>query len=684
MSKRPILFRTIFTLIVVAVFVWSMFPLRESDFYETFLSTVKDPKDPQIEQLISLAKEKQAKDKVNYAYPSIALEAAAKEMKIKSADGRVHPMDLIQYINPVMVKSQKLQNNGDVISMVRKKAAGSIHLGIDLNGGAEFLLQLIPDERAKANFDKFRDNAIETLRKRLESRSIFESEISPAGQDLISVRVPVVTEDEKAILEKLILRSAKLEFRLVHPDNNSELAKFYNFLAQGHEASEYLDTPPETEIMSIESRNAKGELEVTYYLIENEVQMEGDQIEDSSVVLDQFNMRQISLSFTKEGSDRFAEITSKNVGRQLAIILDGKLYSAPRLNEPIIGGHASISGNFSQDEAQELSDCLVSGSLPFTIVIASRSDIDPTIGSETVRQSLVSGIVGTILVMLFMLIYYRMAGLIANLSLIFNALIMLGALAAFNVTLTLPGIAGFILTLGMAVDANVLIYERIREELRLGKSVVNAVNIGFDRAFSAIFDSNLTTLFVALILYWQGSGSIKGFAMTLAIGIFTTLFTAVFMTKLFFDILLWFVPIKDLKMMSFLHNPKIDFIKLSRYTITLSVIMVVVSHGFMAVKGRAILGIDFTGGTQLIINYTQQDKSQNVIPPSEIKEYLAKQGYEANVTYKKIGATSNDDNGTNVLEIVIRDKGNSQVSSESSEKLIEAMDAAYPNVKFTK
>ena len=421
MNKKFILFRTVFAAIVVIVFVLAALPLRESDFYDTFREILSNPHDPQVEELIAKAKELQEKDKVHYAYPSVALEAAARDIRIKESDGRTNPMDLVKYVNPVIIKNQKLQNNGDVISLVRRKAAGSIHLGIDLNGGAEFLLQLTTDEKASGSFDKYRDNAIETLRKRLESRSIYESEISPAGSNLLSVRVPVVTKDEKAILEKLILRSAKLEFRLVHPDNERELQKFYSFLSQGHDPDEYLDTPPESEFMSIESRNANGDLRVQYFLIENEVQMEGDQIQDSSVIMDQYGQRQIALSFTKAGADQFREVTSKNVGRQLAIILDGKLYSAPTLQVPITDGHASITGSFSQDEAKELSDCLVSGSLPFTITIASRSDIDPTIGAETVRQSVISGIIGTLLVMIFMIIYYRFSGIVADLSLIFNA-----------------------------------------------------------------------------------------------------------------------------------------------------------------------------------------------------------------------------------------------------------------------
>jgi len=421
----------------------------------------------------------------------------------------------------------------------------------------------------------------------------------------VSVRVPVVTDDEKAILEKLILRSAKLEFRLVHPDNDKELQKFYSFLAQGHDPSEYLDTPSEAEFLSVESRDSNGNLQTHWYLVETEVQMEGDKIENSDVVMDQFSRRQISISFTKAGSDQFREVTRKNVGRCLAIVLDGKLYSAPVLRVPIENGQAVIEGSFSQDEAKELSDCLVSGSLPFQLVIATRSDIDPTIGVDTVRKSLLSGIVGTLLVMVFMIIYYRTSGIIANLSLLFNALLMLGAIAAFNVTLTLPGIAGLVLTIGMAVDANVLIYERIREEIEAGKSVQNAVKIGFDKAFSAIFDSNLTTFFIGAILLWLGSGSIKGFAMTLAIGILTTMFTAVFLTHLFFDLMIRFFKIQNLKMMIFLRNPNFDFIKLSKIAICISAFFVVISLVFMTVKGRGILGIDFTGGTQLLINYAQ-------------------------------------------------------------------------------
>ncbi|MBO4490553.1 MAG: protein translocase subunit SecD [Lentisphaeria bacterium] len=687
MNKKPVLLRTIFTLIVVGVFVAAMFPLREKDFYETFLTLLENPSDPLVKELVANAKAKQESDKVKYPYASTALEAACKEIKVPGKDGQSYPVDLIKLVKPVIMKSQKLQNNGDVISLVRKNASGSFHLGIDLNGGAEFLLRLDPDEKAKANFDKFRDNAIETIRKRLAGQNIFETEISPAGQDFVSVRVPVVTKADKANLEKLILRSAKLEFRLVHPDNDTEVPKFERYLAQGGDPDAYPDTPPESEFLSMEERDSDGNLFYRWTLVENEVQMEGDQVEDASVRLNEFGMREIALNFTSTGAVQFGKVTTKYVHRKLAIVLDGKLYSAPNLKEPILGGSASISGNFSQDEAKSVADALVSGSLPFKITIASRSDIDATVGEETVRQSLFSGIIGTLLVIIFMIVYYRLAGVVADISLVVNALLLLGAMAAFDVTLTLPGIAGIILTIGMAVDANVLIYERIREEQNAGKTIRSAVDSGFDRAFSAIFDSNLTTLFIGLILFWQGTGAIKGFAMTLAIGIFTTLFTTVFLTRLLFDLILRipFLNIQNLKMMLFLKNPHFDFIGARKFIIPFAVCCLVGSIVVFCVRGSDMLGIDFTGGTQLIVKYVPLEKGAERVPVSQIDDYLKSVGYDSRSAYKQV---TDDDNkeGASKLEIVIRSSKdhNTQVSAEISDQLIRDLDAKYPQIQFTK
>lgn len=684
MNKKPVLLRSLFALIVVAVFVFSMFPLQESDFYDTFESLLADRNDPTIRKVIDLAKQKQNDDKLAYAYPSQALEAAAKEIHVPGANGTgSYPVDLVRYVKPAAVKSQKLQNNADVISLIRKNAAGALRLGIDLNGGAEFLLRLKPDESkvTSTNYDALRDTAIETIRKRLEGQNIFETEISPAGQDYISVRVPIVSEDQKANLEKILLRSARLEFRLVHPMSQQACVAYEAYLEKGGDPDAYLDTPEGAEFLSIEERNKNGDLTVRYELVEIEPQMTGDRIRQSQVGVTRFGQREIQLSFTPEGAAEFGRVTEANVGRRLAIVLDGKLYSAPVLNEPIYGGNAQITGDFSQEEAKNVSDALNSGSLPFSISVVSRSNIDPTVGSETIQKSIVSGIIGTILVMIFMLIYYRSAGMIANISLLVNALVLLGAMAAFDVTLTLPGIAGIVLTLGMAVDANVLIYERIREEQNAGKPLAAAVDVGFNRAFSAIFDSNLTTMFTGIILYWQGTGAIKGFAMTLVIGIFTTLFTAVFLTRILFDLMLRIpgLKMKKINMMMFFPNPNVPFVKLRFVGFAVSAFLIVASLIIVGVKCKngTAFGIDFTGGTQIMVDYVPLEKGVERIPVSDIDRYLNEQGYDAKSTYKN---EQNGEDGKRVLEVVVRPKDKEDVSAR---QLIADMDAAFPEVKFT-
>lgn len=692
MKRTPILLRSIFALFVIVVFVWSMFPLKDSDFYETFLKIVKDPKDATVQKLVTDAKAKQKEDNFKYAYPSKAIEATANEM----VDPEGKKLQLNSFIIPAVVKQRKLKTNSDVISLVRGNAAGAIRLGIDLHGGAEFMIQLKTDkEEAEKDFERFRDNAVETLRKRLEKQGFYECDISPAGGNLVSVRVPVSTDDEKASLEKLIIRSAKLDFRLAHTDSNriveqiAAARRAYNDAKKPISMEDFFEQVYQREHPEFADYDLlleNSDRDTRYVLVSKKIEMDGKEIKDAGVATDEYGQRSISLSFSNTGAEQFGKVTSANVGRLLAIVLDGQLYSAPQLKVPILDGRAQITGSFSEDDAKNVADALVSGSLPFTIEIASRSDIEPTVGTETIRKSIWSGIIGTILVMIFMMIYYRVAGLVANLSLIFNAMVMLGAIAAFDVTLTLPGIAGIILTLGMAVDANVLIYERIREEIRGGKSVANAIDIGFNRAFSAIFDSNLTTLFVALILFWQGSGTIKGFAITLSIGIFTTLFTAVFLTRIFFDLILRVAGarLKSLNMLAFLHNPHVDFIKLRKIAFPLSALLVIGSISLMVYQGREMLGIDFTGGSQLLVKYAPKDKGAKAIPTSEIEKYLKKQGYEAKASYKTVtSSASAADSGEKLLEIVVRDQGG-KVSDELGQEIIRKMDAAYPQVVFAK
>ena len=662
MNKKPIILRSIFALLVLVVFVFSMHPLQERDFYDAFKDICSDPSAKEVTELIAAAKEKKAKDPS--MYDSVALETAALDKGIS----------LDKLVKPSLVKSQKITNSRDVLSLIRKNSAASIRRGIDLNGGAEFILELVPDaadkEKIEKDFEKYRDLAIETLRKRLTQKNIFEADISPAGGKYISMRVPIVTKDEKAVIEKLIKMSAKLQFKLVHPNNAAEVSK-YEADPKGYQ-------PPEGYEIKISTESRNGKAYRSVYIVERAQQMDGKDIEDAYPTMNQFGQREIILSFKHAGATRFGEVTSNNVGRELAIILDGELYSAPRINQAITGGNAQITGSFSREDAENISNALVSGSVPFAMTIQAQSDIDPTIGEQTVRDGLYSGIAGMILVMIFMICYYVRSGIIANISLFVNAVLMLGAMAAFDVTLTLPGIAGMILTIGMAVDANVLIYERIREEINSGKTIGNAIDFGFDRAYSAIFDSNFTTLFVAVILLWQGTGAIKGFAITLAIGVFTTLFTAVFLTRLLFDLMTRFMTIKKLRMFSFGKIPQVDYLGKKKYALALSAILIIASIAVVAVRGKDCLGIDFTGGTQLTFDFAK------AVPAETISKLLDEKGFENKVTYKTGSAVD----AKKQLEILIREKtGKTKAqTAEQGAQLMNAvsneLNAAFPDAKF--
>ncbi len=672
MNKKPFILRSVFCFLVLLVFLLSMYPLTQRDFYDTLNGLVVDRSDPKLKEVVEAAKGKQAVNKALYA--STAIEEAASEKGIS----------LVDFVKPRVVKSQGLSNNRDVIALVRKNAAGSIRLGLDLNGGVEFLLDIKPMQKPgakddsylkdfKDNFERYRDMAIETLRRRLETQNIFETEITPAGGGYISLRVPIVTKEEKLKLERLIKMSARLHFRLVSPENDRLVQEFLanpdSFqIPDGYERME-----------TTEARRGHGPQRHIYF-IDREIQMDGSGITEAYPAMGQYGQREIMLAFNTEGSLRFGEVTRNNVGRLLAIVLDNSLYSAPQIKSAIEGGHAQITGDFSKEEAETISNALVSGSMPFQIEIQGQFDTEPTLGAETVRDGIYSGLAGMILVVLFMAFYYMRAGLIANISLVANTMILLGALAAFDVTLTLPGIAGIILTLGMAVDANILIYERIREELENNKTVLNAIDLGYKHAFSAIFDSNMTHLFVSVILMWQGTGAIKGFAITLAIGVLSTLFTAVFFSRVLFDIMTRYMTVKTLSMHHIVKHPNIDFLSWRKPAIIFSIVLSLVCFAVAGYRGSDIFGIDFTGGTQIMLNY---EKAENV---DHIEKALSAVGFETKVTYK---TTSAIDGGKKNLELLLREKKGGAnpsmkgTSGELKEKIMGLLNEKFPEAKFS-
>jgi preprotein translocase subunit SecD len=362
---------------------------------------------------------------------------------------------------------------------------------------------------------------------------VSEPEIARQGQNRILIQLPGVKDPQRA--KDLIGKTALLEFKLVDDVNSLQRA-----LAG--------DIPFGDVILYERQEDPKtGAVRKIPYLIQDKTLMTGDALQDARVRFDQYNnLPYISLSLKPVGAREFDRITAENVGKRLAIILDNTIYSAPVIKQRISGGQAVIEGSFTLDEAKDLAIVLRAGSLPAPVQILEERTVGPSLGRDSINKGIKSIIIGGILVVLFMIIYYKAAGLVADLALIMNLIIIMGALAILKATLTLPGIAGLVLTVGMAVDANVLIFERIREELRVGKTPMAAIDAGYAKAFLTIMDANVTTLIAALVLLQFGTGPIKGFAVTLSIGIVASMFTAIVVTRFVFDLVLSRVRVKRL------------------------------------------------------------------------------------------------------------------------------------------
>jgi len=461
-----------------------------------------------------------------------------------------------------------------------------INLGLDLQGGMHLVLKVdtskLPEE---ARYDAA-DRALEVIRNRIDQFGVSEPVIQRQGEDEIIVQLPGVTDRKRAI--DLIGKTALLEFKFVSEDAEALRQAVAGNIPEGYELK-YLKEGREEEPL----------------LLEKEAVLTGEALTSASVKFDssRFGEPIVGLTFSSEGAKKFARITKDNVGRRLAIILDGEVQSAPKITEPIPSGEAVITGRFTFEKAQDLAIVLRVGALPAPMYIEEERTIGPLLGQDSIRSGVKASIIGASLVFAFMIMYYFLSGIIAVIALVFNLFIILGTLGLlphllsnFSATLTLPGIAGIVLTLGMAVDANVLINERIREELRLGKSLRTAISSGYNKAFRAIIDSNITTLIAAFFLFQFGTGPIRGFAITLTIGLLASMFTAVVVTRHIFEILLLSPRFKSLHMFNFLTETKIDFVTKRRICYALSLIVIVVGLINFFIKGRDAYGIDFSEG----------------------------------------------------------------------------------------
>ena len=515
-----------------------------------------------------------------------------------------------------------------------------INLGLDLKGGMHLVLKVETEKLKESSRNDAVLKAIEILRNRIDGMGVGETVLQRQGENQILLQLPGVTDREKALA--MIGRVAQLEFYLVSNDDAKLQAAIAGNVPKG---------------FLLRYSHQENDLP---FLLEETVVVKGETVADALVNFDSTGMGQpmISLKFNGEGAKSFASVTQNNVGRRLAIVLDDDVLSAPNINEAILGGDAQISGQFTFDEASLLALALRSGALPAPMHVEEERTIGPLLGQDSIQAGIRASMIGAGLVFIFMAIYYLFSGIIADIALAINMLIILGVMGLLNVllpgsqiTLTLPGIAGIILTLGMAVDANVLINERIREELANGRPLSAAINTGFNRAFAAIFDSHITSLLASFILYQFGSGPIKGFAVTLAIGIVTSLFTAITATKTMLDLLLHFKLIKTLPMLHLFQNPKIDFISKRMWFFAFSVILTIGSIATIVLKNNSAYGIDFTGGQ------VQEYKFERAVYSENLRKHIKEAGIEDVIiqqfekTPEIIMLRSNEDTFNKITEV---------------------------------
>ena len=433
--------------------------------------------------------------KANKIDADVSVDATANiNVKLKSSGDRTPFLDLVQKsFSDMTVSSNSDSAGGPIYSMAYKPAE----------------LQTI---RTNAM-----DQALETIRNRIDQLGVRETTVAKEGDNEILVQLPGIQDPERA--KELIGKTAVLQFKLVDDSKNVQDA-----IKDG--------PPPGDEILY--GQAAQGGKEP--YLVESPVLMTGDTVTDARVRPgSRMEGPYVAVELDARGAEVFDAMTAENVGRRLAIVLDGTVYSAPVIKERIPGGHVQITGRFSIEEAHDLAIVLRSGALPAPVEIEEERTVGPSLGRESIRQGEMSFVIGAGAVLIFMAVYYSGAGLLADFGLTLNILLLICVMAALQATLTLPGIAGIVLTLGMSVDANVLVNERIREELRAGKSTREAIKLGYERAWSAIRDSNISTFVAGLILFEFGTGPVKGFAVTLCVGVLTGLFSCIVVTRAWYD-----------------------------------------------------------------------------------------------------------------------------------------------------
>jgi SecD/SecF fusion protein len=614
MLKRN-LWKLTLSLAVVAWAIVTLLPLQDQPFAEYAKAHVT-AKPAEFNALLNEAAAMKSSGRVLSEF--VALKQIGKERKL----------DLTQFFPDILIES-KLTNiekrNDILLGELLRRSKSRLQLGLDLKGGVAFTLEV--DEAAagdQADYERREklEKAIEIISARINSFGVAEPIIRPLGNNRIEVQLPGVnTKDNPEIVDN-VKKPARLDFRIVHAT-----------LTPGAG----VETPPGYEIMTLDYEGRGGEAGVEELFVKRIPEMTGEAISNAFARPDLYGKPEVILQFTSDGKRRFADVTrsiaeeGRRGGRlgRLAIVLDGTLHSAPTVREEIDSETAQITGSFTDREAMNLANVL-NNPLDLPLVVKEQYEVGPSLADDAVVSAKNAFMISTALTIGFMLAFYTLGGLVAAIGMGVNVLVTLGVMGSFGATLTMPGIAGIVLTLAMSVDSNILIFERMREELRLGKTLGASLEAGFDKAWSAILDSNLTTFIVAMIMYFLGTGPVKGFGLTLGIGIFTTMFAAVVISKLALEALIHTGFITKLKMFSVLQDTKFDFMRYAKPAFFASWSVVLIGVAVVAFKGKAIYGVDFVGGDMVTLTYNTK------LDVGSLRQAAEKAGFrDASFTYQK-------------------------------------------------
>jgi SecD/SecF fusion protein len=641
------------------IVLWAVFmlqPLQDQPFVP-FARTEASAKTGEFAKLLDEASAQSAASAKSNAPQSVyvALRQIAKERKI----------DLAQYFPQIRLEStlRNIEKRNDILlNELLRRAKGRLQLGLDLKGGIAFTLEVDPNAAAKMGNETDRQEklskAIEIIGQRINAFGVSEPIIRAIGNNRIEVQLPSVSTKDNPEVVDAVKKPARLDFRIVHPT-----------LSPGPG----VETPPGYEILTLDYENRGGQTASEEVFVKRIPEMTGEAIDRSFARPDQYGKPEIIMMFTKPGHERFAVVTREiaTLGQQagrlgrLAIVLDGKLYSAPTVREEINSDSAEITGGFTDREAINLANVL-NNPLDLPLVVKEKNEIGPSLAEDAISSGIRASIIGTVAVCGFMITYYTVGGLISVFTLAINLLVILGVMANFGATLTLPGLAGIVLTVGMAVDANILIYERMREELNLGKTMKSALVSGFDKALWTILDAHITQLSICAVMIVLGTGPIKGFGVTLAIGVFSTLFSVLITGRVIMNFLIEGDIVTKFPMLHLFSNIKADWVKISKPAFIVSWSIVLIGLVAVFVRSDKMLGIDFTGGDQVTLSFDGAHK----VSAADIRATATAAGItDINPAYEKELGTAKES-----LKI--------ETPYGKGAPLVSALEKAYPQAKF--